>query len=248
LKGADDEVVAQLRALVPKVAGLKPCLCDDPNCKEDELPSVADTLRKDNRFAWYAVRAPFDGTVVGKHIVMGESIDKTAEVFTIANLSSVWLDLSISQDAISSVAEGHTVTIRLPDGSESETTIEFVSSLVAPETRTALARGTLANPKGRFRPGTFVDASILVPSKEETVVIPKTSVQLVNDLPCVFVWGNANFELRAVKTGITDGLQIEILQGLRPGEAYASENAFHLKAEFIKSRAGESDAHAGHAH
>ena len=158
LKGADDEVVAQLRALVPKVGGLEPCLCGDPNCKKDELPSVAETLRKDNRFAWYEVRAPFDGIVVGKHIAMGESIDETAEVFTIANLSSVWLDLEISQDAISSVEEGQTVTIRLPDDSKSETTIEFVSPLVAPETRTALARGTLENPKGRFRPGTFVDA------------------------------------------------------------------------------------------
>jgi cobalt-zinc-cadmium efflux system membrane fusion protein len=111
-----------------------------------------------------------------------------------------------------------------------------------------LARATLANPNGRFRPGTFVDARIFIPSKEETVVIPKASVQLVYDHPCVFVWGKADFELREVETGISDGLQIEILQGLEPGEAYASENAFHLKAEFIKSTAGESDAHAGHAH
>ena len=248
LKGAGDKVVDKLRALVPKVGGLEPCLCDDPNCEEGKLPSIADALRKDSRFAWYAVRAPFDGTVIGKHIVMGESIDKTSEVFTIANLSSVWLDLAISQDAISSVQEGHTVTIRLPDGSESETTIEFISPLVAPDTRTALARGTLANPNGRFRPGTFVDAAILVPSKEETVVIPKTSVQLVHDHPNVFVWGKADFELREVKTGITDGVQIEILEGLAPGEAYASENAFHLKAEFIKSSAGEAGAHAGHSH
>lgn len=247
LKGADDKVVAKLRALVPKVAGLEPCLCDDPNCEEGKLPSVADALGKDGRFAWYALRAPFGGTVIGKHIVMGESIDETDEVFTIANLSSVWVDLAISQDAISSVREGHTVTVRLPDGSKSETTIDFISPLVAPDTRTALARATLPNPDGRFRPGTFVDASILVPSKEETVVIPKTSVQLVNDKPCVFVWGKADFELRPVKTGITDGLQIEILQGLRPGEAYASENAFHLKAEFAKSAGGDSSGH-GHAH
>jgi multidrug efflux pump subunit AcrA (membrane-fusion protein) len=125
LKGADDEVVAKLRVLVPKVKGLKPCLCDDPNCKEDKLPSVADTLGKDGRFAWYALRAPFDGTVLTRHIVTGESIDGTAEVFTIADLSSVWLDLAISQDNISSVRKGHTVTVRLPDGSKSETRIEL---------------------------------------------------------------------------------------------------------------------------
>jgi len=248
LKGADDEVVAALRALVPKVAGLEPCLCDDPNCADDKLPSVTDTLGKDGRFAWYALRAPFDGTLIEKHIVMGESIDAASEVFTIADLSSVWVDLVISQDTISEVQEGQAVTVRLSNGSKSETKIWFVSPLVSSDTRTALARATMPNPNGQFRPGTFVDAGILVPSKEETVVIPKTSVQLVNDRPCVFVWGKVDFELREVKTGITDGMQIEILQGLRPGEAYASENAFHLKAEFIKSAVGESGGHEGHAH
>ena len=248
LKGADDEVVAALRALIPKVAGLEPCLCDDPNCAVDKLPSVTDTLGKDGRFAWYALRAPFGGTLIEKHIVMGESIDAASEVFTIADLSSVWVDLAISQDTISSVQEGSIVMIHLPDGSESETKIEFVSPIVAQDTRTALARATLANPHGQFRPGTFIDAGIFVPSKEETVVISKASVQLVNDHPCVFVWGKADFELRPVETGITDGLKIEILQGLQPGEAYASENAFHLKTEFIKSNAGESGAHAGHSH
>ena len=247
LKGADDEVVAGLRALVPKTAGLEPCPCDDPDCEDDKLPSVVDTLSKDGRFAWYAVRAPFEGTLIEKHIVMGESVDNASEVFTLADLSSVWVDLVISQDIISSVQEGHTVTVRLPDGAESETEIGFVSPLVAPDTRTALARATVRNPNGRFRPGTFVDAGISVPSKEETVIIPKTSVQLVNDRPCVFVWGNADFELREVSTGVTDGQQIEILQGVHVGEAVASENAFHLKAEFAKSAGGDFGGH-GHAH
>jgi membrane fusion protein, heavy metal efflux system len=248
LKGAGNEVVAALRALIPKVAGLEPCLCDDPNCAEGKLPSVADTLGKDGRFAWYALRAPFDGTLVEKHIVMGESIDVASEVFTVADLSSVWADLAISQDTISSVQKGYAVTIRLPDGAESQTQIEFVSPIVAQDTRTALARVTLNNPAGRFRPGTFVEAVIRVPAKEETVVIPKASVQLVNDHTCVFVWGDADFELREVTTGTTDGLRIEILQGLREGEAVASENAFHLKAEFAKSAGGASGGHEGHSH
>jgi cobalt-zinc-cadmium efflux system membrane fusion protein len=178
---------------------------------------------------------------------MGESIDETVEVFTIADLSSVWVDLAISQSDISSVKKGHTVTVRLPDGSTSETKIEFISPIVAANTRTALARASLRNPNGQFKPGTFVDTGILVPSEKEAVVIPKASVQLVNDHTCVFVWGNSDFELREVKTGITDGRQIEILQGLKPGEAVVSENAFHLKAEFAKSAAGGVSGH-GHAH
>ena len=248
LKGADDAVVAALRALVPEVASLEPCVCDNPNCAEGKLPSVSDALGKDGRFAWYALRAPSEGTLIEKHIVKGESIDAASDLFTIADLSSVWVDLAISQDAISSVQEGYTVTIRLPDGHESETQVEFVSPIVAQDTRTVLARATLDNSKGTFRPGTFVEAGIRVPTNAEAVVIPKTSVQLVNDHTCVFVWGDADFELREVTTGATDGRLIEILKGLRSGETVASENAFHLKAEYVKSRAGDLDAHQGHSH
>ena len=205
----------------------------------------------EEEFTLYRLLSPIDGTVIEKDIVLGEVIEiviEKTEVFVIADLSSVWVDLAINQDTISLVEKGYTVMIHLPDGSKSETEICYVPPIVDPDTRMAVAHAILDNSNGRSRPGTFVDAYIRVPSKEKAVVILKTSVQLVNDRPCVFVWGNANFELRAVKTGITDGLQIEILQGLRPGEAYASENAFHLKAEFIKSAAGESGGHEGHAH
>jgi cobalt-zinc-cadmium efflux system membrane fusion protein len=249
LKGADDKTVAELRALVPKVVNLKPCLCDDPNCKDGKLPPIAQTLSKDERFTWYELRAPFDGTVIAKHIVAGESIDETVEVFTIANLSNVWIDLAVSQDNIPSVRVGYAVTVTLPNGAKAEGEVAFISPIVASDTRTALARVVLPNPDGLFRPGTFVDASISVPSSKNAVVIPKDAVQSVGDYPCVFVWaGDAHFELREVKIGVTDGRQIEIIGGLKPGDAVASVNAFHLKAEYVKSKAGDLGDHHGHSH
>ena len=201
----------------------------------------------DEEFTLYRILSPFDGTVIGKHIVLGEVVNEQAEVFVIADLSGVWVDMAISQDSISEVKQGYAVNVRLSNEFGAETKIEFISPIIDPDTRTALARATLKNPDGRFRPGTFIDAGILVPSKEETIIIPKASVQLVDDHTCVFVWGKADFELREVKTGITDGLQIEILEGLQLGEAVASENAFHLKAEFAKSVSGGVSGH-GHAH
>jgi membrane fusion protein, heavy metal efflux system len=248
LKGADDKIIAALRALVPKTASLKPCLCDDPNCKDGQLPSVAQTLGKDKRFTWYELRAPFEGTVIAKHIVTGESIDETVEAFTIADLSAVWVDLAISQDNISSVKEGYAVTVSLPNGPKSEGKIKFISPIVATDTRMAMARVVLPNPDGLFRPGTFVDAAIGVPSNKDAVVIPKTAIQLVFDHPSVFVWGSGRFELREVVVGVTDGRRVEILNGLKAGESVASVNAFHLKAEYVKSRAGDVGAHHGHSH
>jgi multidrug efflux pump subunit AcrA (membrane-fusion protein) len=248
LKGADDKVIADLRSLVPKTSGLEPCLCDDPNCKEDELPSVQEALGKDDRFAWYALRAPFAGTLIEKHMALGESIDTTSEVFTIADLSSVWVDLAISQQSIPEVREEYPATILLPDGSRPETIIRFVSPIIAPETRTALARATLKNTARDYRPGTFVEAVVRIPSDEQAVVVPKASVQLVNDRPSVFVWGNSAFELRRVETGRSDSRQTEILSGLKAGEKVAAVKAFHLKAEYIKSAAGDMGEHHGHSH
>ena len=187
LKGVDDALVASLRALVPRTAGLAPCLCDDPECQKGKLPPVTETLSGDDRFAWYALRSPFEGTIIAKHIALGESLDDTAEVFTIADLSTVWVDLAISQEAIPTVSQGQPVTVRMPDGASVESTIHFVSPTVDPDTRTALARVTLDNGGGKFRPGTFVEAAVLIPTEKESIVIPKASIQLVHDHPSVFV-------------------------------------------------------------
>jgi len=247
LKGAETDVIVGLRKLIPKTTGLKACTCDDPNCKEGKLPSVADTLGKDERFAWYALRAPFGGTLIEKHIAIGESIDESAKLFTIADLSSIWVDMVVSQESISLVGVGYPVIVNMPDKTMAETKIEFIAAIIDPATRTALARATLANPDGQFRPGTFVDVGIRIPTKEETVIIPKDSVQSVNDHPCVFVWTKAAFEIREVKTGYADATNIEILSGLKTGEAVASVNAFHLKAEASKNGSGPTCSH-GHAH
>lgn len=213
-----------------------------------ELPSTLSQLAiaPEDEFAMYRVVSPFYGTVIRKDIVRGEVIEKT-EIFVIADLSTVWVDLAISPDAISLVREGQTVTIHLPDGSLADAAITYVSPVVDAETRMAQAHACLPNPTGQIRPGTFVDARILVPSTAEAVVIPKASLQLVNDRSCVFVWGQGDFEVREVTTGVSDGQQIEILQGLRVGELVASVNAFHLKAEAVKSADAGCGGH-GHAH
>ncbi len=248
LKGADDKIIRELRALVPKIDTLKPCKCSDPECKSGKLPLLGDVLGNDAEFALYVMTAPIGGRLIAKHIVMGESIDSSTEVFTIADLSSVWVDLAVSQEDISAAREGYPVAIIFPDGGTANAKISFVSSVVDSKTRTILARAVLDNGKGRFRPGTFIEAVIRVPSNAEVIVVPKRAVQLINDYPCVFVWDKGGFEVREVELGISNENQVEILSGLNEGEILAGVNAFHLKAEFIKSAAGDLGDHHGHDH
>jgi len=248
LKGAEAAVIVALRTLIPRSAGAEPCACPEANCTAGHLPSVADALAQDERFAWYALRAPLDGTLIEKHIVAGESVDQSSELFTIADLSSVWVNLAVSQAAVPLVSTGTPVLIRLPDGSKAAAATDFVAAVIDPGTRTALARATLPNPAGAFRPGSFVDVDIQLPPSPECVIVPKASLQSVHDHPCVFVWSKGAFEMREVTTGYADNSNIEILTGLKAGEAVASVNAFHLKAEVSKSGSGPSCSGHGHAH
>lgn len=215
---------------------------------ESAAETYLQELSSDERFAWYSLTAPLTGNVVERNIAQGEYVDTSAKPFVIADLSIVWAEFAINQDSIADVRTGQAMTIGLHDGATHETTVQYVSPVVDPETRTVIVRATLNNEGGRFRPGSFIEGLIQIPSDRDAVLIPKDAVQLVYDHACVFVWNEGAFELREVRTGTTDGRQVEILRGLQAGERVAAVNAFHLKAEIIKSAAGDMGAGHGHAH
>ena len=245
LKGGDDALVKMLEELVPNIAGIKPCLCDDPDCSEEKIISIEETIGQDKQFGWYALRAPFDGIITEKHMVLGEVVDDKSEVFVIADLSTLWVDLIVNQEVVSLLTKGQPVEITPPGGQTIKTKIDFISPIISSETRTALARVSVANSTGQIRPGVFVSARIQMPSESDAVLVPKETVQLVNDQPGVFVKTTDGFALRQVQVGTASGTDVQILQGLQPGDQVVTRNAFHLKAELSKS------AHtgcAGHMH
>ena len=248
LMGADEEVIAALQALVHQTHGPPLHACEHADTESEDSAAVGATLRGNDRFAWFALRAPFDGTVIAKHITEGAAVDGASASFTIADLSTVWVDLAISQRSIPLVQDAAPVTLHLPGGGSSDALIDRVFPLADVDTRTTLARVVLDNGSGRFRPGTFVEAIVSLTSQQEAIVIPKSSIQLLYDHSCVFVWRDGGFELREVVTGSADGDRVEVIHGLQAGEKVAAVNAFHLKAEYIKSVGGGLGAGHGHPH
>jgi cobalt-zinc-cadmium efflux system membrane fusion protein len=207
----------------------------------EELPS-ADR----EAYRQYMIKAPFDGTVIEKHIVLGEVVDDKSEVFTLADLTTVWVDLHVYQSDISSVRQGQSVTISsgstVPDAAG---IIDYVGAVLGRESRTLLARILLPNPGGIYRPGLFVTATVRCEQIQTEVAIPRTAVQFLNGKSCVFARDEHGFEPVEVRTGRTDGRTVEILSGLQNGRQYVSEGAFELKARLIT---GTLDDHAGHGH
>ena len=246
LMGADDAVVEKLRGLVPKTVELKPCLCDDPNCGKHTQSSVSETLGKDKRFAWYALRAPFDGQIIEKHITRGEKLGDDTETFTIADMDTVWVDLNIYQKDLPFIQPGLPIVISGGKGFTDVTgTIDYVSPIINEETRTALARVILPNPEGTLRPGLFITGYVTTGEQLYQVVVPKDAVQTLHDQNVVFVKTQQGFKPVAVTLGNKSATHVEVLAGLSPAQQYVSRGAFELKAEMITSTL---DSHAGHGH
>ena len=196
-------------------------------------------------FAEIAVKAPFPGVVVEKHITLGEKLDMGASIFTIADLSNVWIDLQIPARDIRKIGKDMKIDITSENGLPVTGTIDLIMPVVNKETRTGLARATLDNRAGDWKPGTFVSGRILTRFSNLKVVVDAESVQNIEGQDVIFVPSGHGFRPKPVVVGKRDRQCVQILSGLSVGEPYVSRGAFELKAVKVTRGAG---AHAGHGH
>ncbi len=198
-----------------------------------QLPTQPDTT-----FTRYAITAPFDGTVIEKHITLGEVLKDDTATYVIADLRSVWVQLSVYPKDLPFVRKGQQVTIAaghsIPD---SQGQISYIGPLIG-ETRTALARVVLPNPEGHWRPGLFITGEVLVEKIEVPLLIPKTALQTIEERPTVFVETAEGFKPQPVALGRSNETQVEVTAGLGPGQRYVASGAFTLKAQLSKGAFG----------
>lgn len=198
------------------------------------------------RLGWYEIKAPFDGHIVQKHITLGEHVSEDAEVFTLADTDSVWVNLSVYARDLAVVHRGQAVVLQADHSDiQARGKIAMVTPFLEHATRSATARVILDNRDRRWIPGTFVNAHISKSREELPVVIPRDAVQRIEDRDVVFVEHGEEIEPVPVVVGRSDRSHVEIVSGLGAGTAYVAEGAFQLKATLITSNL---DAHAGHGH
>jgi cobalt-zinc-cadmium efflux system membrane fusion protein len=204
-----------------------------------ELPQHQDIT-----YTRYEIQAPFAGTIIEKHLTLGESVNENADIFTIADLSSVWVDINVYQKDLAQIRKEQNVVIEVGHGiPEATGKIAWVGPLVGEETRTAKARVVLANPDGTLRPGLFVTAKVAVNSTAAGIVVPKSALQTFEERSVVFVQDEDGFEPRPVELGRQNSSQVEILSGLEAGQTYVSQGAFTIKAQLSKGAFGDGHNH-----
>ena len=201
------------------------------------------TFDEDEHFTRYEIHAPQAGTVIEKHLSLGEVLKDDAEAFVIADLSSVWVKLTVYQKDLSSVRPGQVVQIIREEGPAVAGTISYVSPVVVEETRTTVARVVLDNDQGQWRPGSFVSGLVAIEASAVALLVPKSALQIVDEKTVVFVETAEGFEPNEVRVGRTNEVYAEIVGGLTPGQRYAARGAFTLKAQLAKGSFG-----GGHNH
>lgn len=202
-----------------------------------EAGEVVAVVEANESLALFEVRAPRDGVIVERTAVAGETVAEGAPLYTTADLSEVWIDLNIPRGDQSRVRAGQPVRMPADGGQEGIGVIARLLPLGSAETQTLTARVVLANADGRWRPGLFVKAEIEVAAAEVPVAVKESALQTLHDFDVVFSQHGEIYQARPLELGRRSRGWVEVLKGLKAGEAYVTENSFLLKADIGKSEA-----------
>ena len=186
------------------------------------------------------LRAPLAGRITARNAVLGASVAADAEVFSVADLSVLWVEMTIPPRDLPLARQGQSVVVMGEGDARTEGKVIFLSPVLDPETRSARAVAEIPNQTGTWRAGGFVTAHLATAEQPVDVLVPREAVQEVEGKKVVFVRNEEGFELRQVEIGREDATGYEVIFGLDAGTEIAVGNAFSLRAELSKSEAGHA--------
>lgn len=192
------------------------------------------------------LRAPFDGSVVERTAVLGMAVKVGTPLFQVADLTTMWLELSVEEGNAVRLKSGAGVQANFnafPDETFSGELI-WVSSQVDDSTHTVKARALLPNPDQRLKSGLFGSAIITDDSPLSCFSVPSEAIQTVDGQSIIFAKLEEDlFEARVIKTGpIADG-RTSIIQGIFQHDEIALSESYIIKSELLKSKLGAGCVH-----
>lgn len=186
----------------------------------------------------YALTSPAAGVVIEREISKGEVIEAGKKVFTISDLSNVWVLLNIHEKDLAKVQKGMAVKIRTESypGEVFSGKVAYIGNVVDPQSRTVSVRVEVPNPRARLKPGMFATAELTTgTSSAQAIMIPSSAIQKIEGKPTVFVQEkNGSFAKRELELGREFGNSVEVKSGVKEGELVVVEGAFTLKSELLK--------------
>ncbi len=199
---------------------------------EDTIAALGEAGQTDPNIT---VTAPADGVVLARMVNPGQVVSKTQELFTVADLSTVWIMASLNERDFSTVRIGTQTRISTAayPGQVWVGRVAYIDPQVDPNTRTAQARMEVPNPGESLRFQMYVDIEFSAPGVVG-LTVPESAVQSIGDRQFVFLPIKdraGSFIVRAVRLGPPASGYYPVLQGLKPGDEVVTEGSFTLKAE-----------------
>ena len=195
----------------------------------------------------FAVTAPFAGVVVERDASRGEMAAPSDQLFTVADLSRVWIELDIFERDLSRVASGQPVRVTTTayPGRTFPGRIVYVGQVLETATRTVDARVEVPNPDGMLKPGMFATARIEIGGGGAPLtVVPENAIQELDGQRVIFVPGDRPGEFRAQPIEVgeqADSGLVVVRSGLQAGDSIVTAGAFALRSELSKDELEHDD-------
>ncbi len=196
----------------------------------DEIESLEDRGATHRTMLF---RTPVGGFIIEKQVVQGQHVTAGMSLYTVADLSVVWVEADVYEHELSLVREGMpaSVTVDAYPENQFRGRIIYIYPYVEERTRTVRVRVELANPRGRLKPGMYANVA-LDAAIGEGVVVPANALLDSGAEQYVFLsQGDGYFEPRAVVVGPRLGEAVQILEGLDGTEIVATNATFFIDSE-----------------
>ena len=203
---------------------------------EQEIERLAAKTLPHAEVAQVSLRAPFTGDVIERNATIGEVIDPNKTLFTVADLSTVWVRADFPEQQAGRLKTGLTIELRVSAYPETvfRGAITYVGAVIDPTTRTVTARADVSNPDGRLRPEMFADVTLMT-DEQSVLSVPRAAVQQVGSRTVAFiVQGTRRFESREVTVTQASGDYIQVVAGLTAGEEVVTQGSYALKSELLR--------------
>lgn len=186
----------------------------------------------------YTVSSPIAGVVMARSATVGGVAAEGTPLFEIADLSSLWVDVHVFGADAQHIQPGVPIEVtRLSDGAKAEAMLERVLPGTATASQSTVARATIPNADGLWRPGSAVKVRITVARKPAALAVPLSALQTFRDWDVVFIRIGDTYEIRPVELGERDAERVEVRSGVKPGDQVVVEQSYLVKADIEKSGA-----------
>lgn len=207
----------------------------------DGKSSRSDARSDEHGSGTLPIKAPINGIIVERNVVIGQLIEATTTTFKIINLSTVWVDGQIyEKDAgkITSKTAADFVASSYP-GEPFSGKVIYIGQVIDEKTRTITIRAEFNNAAGKLKPQMFGELKIPNENNSTAILVPAEALIKIDNADYVFIQKeDSAFEKTPVTIGCSQNELVEITKGLKEGDKIVVKGAFYLKSELLKSSLG----------